>query len=176
MWNIHYQRWIIDDGEPERESGEHFEWPLMSFFSVEPLTAAATPARSASELDDYGYEIAAEILHLSANAVAIDFGLIAFGYRNSVPGECQVGDYVTGTIKLFFVHYCWPSLPDRILESMNHTWRLNGIWADTTPYRRLLENSRAFVRDSENATYERTNSTREKKARSYVLQCTLLAE
>ena len=126
------------------------------------------------ELDDYDYEIVAEILHLSSNAVVIDFGLKAFGQRDSVPSGCQVGDYIAGRITLFFQHYSDPFLPSRILESMNNNWFIEGVWADLTPYRPVDEAARTFVRDSRNATYERAKSTREKKAPNYVLQCTLL--
>ncbi|HEV3334698.1 MAG TPA: hypothetical protein VG096_27110, partial [Bryobacteraceae bacterium] len=173
-WSIHYDRWIIDDGEPQRDSDEHFQWSLLSFYSLERLTQAAAPARSGIEVDDYNYEIVAEIVHLSSSAVVIDFGLNAFGERDSAPSGCQVGDYIAGRIRLSLLHYCHPSLPSQILESMNRNWFVEGIWADLTPYRRVDEAGRTFVRDSRNATYERVKSTREKKARSYVLQCTLL--
>ena len=78
------------------------------------------------EVDDYDYEIVAEIVHLSSGAVVIDFGPKAFGPRDSVPSGCQVGDCIAGRIRLFFLHYCDPSLPNRILESMNRNWLARG--------------------------------------------------
>ena len=30
-WNLHYSRWVIDDGEPERHVGEIFEWFAVEF-------------------------------------------------------------------------------------------------------------------------------------------------
>jgi hypothetical protein len=173
-WSIHYPRWVIDDGEPHRDSGEHFQWSLLSFFTLERLTQAALPTTSVIEVDDYDYEIVAEIVHLSSTAVVIDFGPRAFGPRDSVPSGCQVGDYVAGRIHLSFVHYCDPSLPGRILESTNCSWLIEAIWADLTPFRAVGEGDRTFVRDLRNATYEPVKSTRERMARSYVLQCTQL--
>jgi hypothetical protein len=170
-WNIHYPRWIIDDGEPEREVGEHFPWPLLAYQSAEQMTRTATLRLSVLDADDYGYDVVARIVHVSATASVIDFGLTAFGERDLVPGECKAGDYVAGRITLSFVHYCDPSVPGQLCESMSHHWSAEDILADLTPYSPTDEAKKRFIRDSQNVKYERVKSTREKKAWSYVLQC-----
>jgi hypothetical protein len=55
-WSIHYSRWIIDDGEPEREIGERFSWPVVAFGSGDRLTQAAARVPKAVGADDYRYD------------------------------------------------------------------------------------------------------------------------
>jgi hypothetical protein len=172
-WNIHYPRWIIDDGEPEREVGEDFPWSVLAYHSSEQMTCNDTRELSVLEADDYGYDVVAEIVHVSPTAAVIDFGLTAFGQRDLVPRECKVGDYVAGRIRLSFVHYCDPAVPDQIRESMSHQWSTEDILADLTPHIPGRESAARFIRDLHNIQYERVKSTREKKAWSYVLFCCL---
>jgi len=174
-WNIHYARWIIDDGEPEREVGENFPWPVLGFHSVERMSSGARQTRSALEADDYSYEVDAEILHVSPTAAVIDF-VIAFGEHDSVPSGCKAGDYVAGRIHLSFLHYCDPSVPDQLQESMFHKWSTTCILADMTPYRSVDELAKRLIPDSQNARYVQVKSTRERNVRSYVLQCCLRHE
>jgi hypothetical protein len=170
-WNIHYARWIIDDGEPEREVGDHFLWELLLYHSAERMTHSATRELSVLEADDYSYDVVAKIVHLSPTASLIDFGLTAFGAPNLVPRQCEIGDYVTGRIKLSFVHYCYPSVPAQIRESMSHHWSAEAVLADLTSYSHADEAEKRFIRDSQNAKYEPVKSTREKNVQDYILQC-----
>jgi hypothetical protein len=172
-WNIHYARWIIDDGEPEREVGENFAWPLLLYHSAERMTRTDTRVLSAVVVDDYGYDVVARIVNLSPTASVIDFGLMAFGELDLVPRECEIGDYVAGRIKLSFVHYCDPSVPDQIRDSLSHYWSAKDILADLTPYSPTDEARKLFIRDSGHVKYERVKSTREKNVWSYVIRCCL---
>ncbi len=135
-WNVHYHRWVIDDGEPEREVGECFRWPVVAFGSSDPMTlATSSHVRSAVGVDDYSYEVVGQVVHVSSKAAVIDFGLRAVGASDSLPTGCQAGEYVAGRIKLFFQHWCHP-LPHNVLESMDQEWSVESVLADSVPHRR----------------------------------------
>ena len=150
----------------------HYPWPLLAYHPRGRLTKAPTCERSINEVDDCGYDVVAEVLHVSPTAAVIDFGLRAFSELDSVPRGCRVGDYAVGRIDLSFPHYCYPSVTEQILDSMNHHWSIKRILADLTPYR-PNDAGKLFIRDSHNPKYEKVKSTREKNSRSYALQCCL---
>ena len=169
-WNIGYARWIIDDGEPEREVGECFRWFAIEFWATNPLTKSAARLRSVSGGANYSYRVVAEVVHVSANAAVIDFGLRAVGQSKLLPTGFKPGEYVTGDINLSFP-LCTDILPDDVIESMTHEWAIKHIVADLTPYRPGDETNSWFVRDEQRVAYEDVKSTREKLANSYILQC-----
>jgi hypothetical protein len=171
-WNIGYARWIIDDGEPEREVGERFRWFAIEFWATNSLTKSAAGLRSVSVGATYSYHVVAEVVHVSGNAAVIDFGLRAVGQTKLLPIGCKQGDYVTGEINLSFP-LCTDILPDEIIASMTHDWAIKHIVADLTPYRPGDETNSWFVRDEKRVAYEEVNSTRERTAESYILQCAL---
>jgi hypothetical protein len=172
-WSVHYPRWIIDDGEPEREVGEYFQWSVVGFGSSDRLTLAASNVQSAISVHDYSYNVVGQVVHVSPKAAVIDFGLRAVGESNLLPTGCQAGEYVAGRIKLWLQHWCYP-LPDEMFESMEQAWSVETILADLTPYRAGDETGSWFIRDGPNIKYEPVNSTREKNARAYALQCRLI--
>ena len=171
VWNVQYARWIIDDGEPEREVGENFPWPVLGFHSMEGMSSTTTRTQSVLEVDDYGYDVGAEVLHVSPTATVISFGLIAFGEPDSVPRGCKVGDYVVGRIRLSFLHYCDPSIPGKIRELMFHNWSVKRILADVVPHRFVDQSADRLIGGSKEAGYVQVKTTREKKVKSYILSC-----
>jgi hypothetical protein len=133
-WSVQYDRWVIDDSEPERQVGECFQWCVVGFGSLDRLTPAASHVRSAIGVEDYSHNVVGQVVHVSSKAAVIDFGLRAVGQSDSLPTGCQAGEYVAGRIKLFFQHWCDP-LPDDIFESMARDWCVETMWADLTPNR-----------------------------------------
>jgi len=172
-WSVHYDRWVIDDGEPEREVGECFRWSVVAFGSSDCLTYAASHVRSAIGVDDFRYSVIGQVVHVSSKAAVIDFGFRAVGPSDSLPTRCQAGEYVAGQIKLFFQHWCDP-LPDDIFQSMDQEWSVETMFADLTPYRPRDETGLGFIRDAQNVRYEQVASTRATNAKAYVLQCRLI--
>jgi hypothetical protein len=171
-WNIHYDRWVIDDGEPEREIGEQFEWFVLAFGSKDRLARVAQPTQSTIETPDYSYNVAAKVVYVSATRAVIDFGLSAVGSSDLLPTGTHVGEYVAGEIKLIFQHWTDP-LPDDTYASMAHEWYVEAMWADLTPYRSGDGSGRWLIRDEQRVQYEQITSTREKNAKAYVLRCAL---
>jgi hypothetical protein len=172
-WSVHYDRWVIDDGEPEREVGECFRWSVVAFGSSDRLTQAASQVPSAVGADDYSYNVVGQVAHVSSKAAVIDFGFRAVGPSDSLPTGCQAGEYVAGRIKLFFQHWCYP-LPHDVFESMDQEWSVETMLADLTPYRPGDDTGSWSIRDEQKVKYEQVASTREKNARAYVLQCRLI--
>lgn len=39
-WNLHSARWVIEDGESDRDVGESFEWFAVEFWSESGLATA----------------------------------------------------------------------------------------------------------------------------------------
>ena len=60
-WHLHYFRWVIGDGEPERDVGEVFEWFAVSFWSSTPMVRADERAKSAILTADYLYRVNGEV-------------------------------------------------------------------------------------------------------------------
>jgi hypothetical protein len=67
-WNLHYARWVIDDGEPERGVGDDFDWFSLEFWSSSGLGKAPESTKSAVAKSDYNYLVVAEVVFLSEKA------------------------------------------------------------------------------------------------------------
>ena len=171
-WNLHYSRWVIDDGEPELHVGEEFEWFSLSFWSDARLTRSTERTRSANPIADGRYRVNAEVIYISQHtelsAFIIDFGVRAeCDGANLLPQGCVEGDYVSGEISLDLPLCTAPHVYD-----LSHRWRVNEISADLTPF--LNSVGRVYVRDCSNIHYQTVAGTDSVKAHSYLLNCTLL--
>jgi hypothetical protein len=40
-WNLSYEEWIIEDGQPHRDVGEVFKWSAIALWTWEPLKKTA---------------------------------------------------------------------------------------------------------------------------------------
>jgi len=89
----------------------------------------------------------AEVTYRSEKACVIDFGLKAASSSDRLPPDCDIGEYVTAEIHLD-LPLCTEMMPDAVLKTLTHTWRVNRISADLTPYVAYPENSRFFHRDA----------------------------
>jgi hypothetical protein len=173
-WNLHYARWVIDDGEPERRVEEDFDWFSLEFGSTNKLAKAPESVKSAFAVSDYKYRVVAELVFLSEKACVIDFGLRAIGHADRVSPECKQGEYVTGEVALG-LPLCTEIVPEEILNSLQCRWHVNGIYADMTPYISRPYNPKFFFRDESRIRYESTLSTASLRTHCYVLHCTKLA-
>jgi hypothetical protein len=168
-WSFHYPRWVIEDGYPNREVGATFEWSNVDFWTDKPLATGDVQSKTAIPIADYGYRITGEVTCLSEKGCLVDFGLKAMSLRAELARDCKQGDYVTGEIsiglQLSIVH-----IPKEIFDTLKYRWRVNRITADLTPYISHPDN-RSFVRDETRIQYIDVNSTREVKAKDYILHC-----
>jgi hypothetical protein len=53
LWNLHYPRWMIADGEPERRMGEDFDWFAVEFWTPGNLDPATHSDKLAVAIVDY---------------------------------------------------------------------------------------------------------------------------
>lgn len=169
-WNLHYPRWIIGDGQPDRDVGDAFDWFAVDFWGESQLVTASKGIASATAGHDYQYHIVAEVTYLSENSCVIDFGLHAIGPRDSLPPQCAQGDYVSGEIKLELPLRI-PIMPESVVATLKHRWQVNRISADITPYVAHPDSPRFFKRDESHIRYEDVTSTESVKAEMYVLHC-----
>ncbi|MDE1162345.1 MAG: hypothetical protein PW792_10425 [Acidobacteriaceae bacterium] len=172
-WNLHYARWVIDDGEPELHVGEEFDWFAVSFWSDAPLMHSTENTRSAVPIADGRYRVNAEVIYISQDAnlpaLIIDFGIRAVCDGASLlPDGCVEADYISGEISLDLPLCTAPHPYD-----LSHRWRANEILADLTPFV-LSSHGRVYVRDSSHIRYETVAGTDSVKASSYLLKCSLL--
>ncbi len=170
-WDLHYSRWVIDDGEPELHVGEEFDWSV-GFWSDALLVRSTESMRSAIPIGDGRYRVNAEVLYISQDttlsALIIDFGIRAeCDGANLLPDGCVEGDYVSGEIKLDLPLCTAPHAYD-----LSHRWRANEIFADLTPL--VLSADGVLVRDSLRSHYQTVAGTDSMKAHSYLLKCSLL--
>ena len=173
-WNLHYFRWVIDDGESEVHIGDVFDWFAVSFWSDVPLIRTTENTRTAVPLADGHYRVNAEVTYISKDpkqaACIIDFAIRAISEAGGIlgvplPPGCQEGGYVTGEVQLE-LPLCTTVHP----HNLNHQWRVNKISADLTPYAQDLAD-RVFIRDTSQVLYKDVAGTDSVRARSYLLHC-----
>lgn len=162
-WNLHYEDWIIGDGEPDRQVGDVFDWFALAIWGDEKLRKIGEAQKSAVPISDFRYRVVAEVIYVSQNACIIDFGLRATTTDDLLPSDCQAGDFITGEIGLRLPLVTEVG-PEEELKKLAYRWRVNGISADFTPY----VNSR---RDESRIAYQDVPSTASVKASCYVLRC-----
>lgn len=161
---------MIADGKPDRSVGEVFEWFSIEFWTLRSLKRTDERRKSASSVDDYRYQVVAEIAHLSDKNCVIDFGLRAIRTPDLLSPECKRGDYVTGKVSIGFP-LCTEVVPDEISKTLGHKWRVNRISADLTPYVAHPDNPRFSIRDESRIRYQEVKSTDTIRAHTYILHC-----
>jgi hypothetical protein len=174
-WSLHYESWIIGDGEPNRSVGEVFDWFAVEFVSVEGLAKTEAQSKSALPVADFAYQVVAELVFLSEEACVIDFGLRATARADNLRPACKQGDYVSGIVYISLPAYVM-TVPDALFKTLEHRWRVNRISADLTPYtlervapdgRRILEG----MRDASRSQFREVDSTQTVSTHNYVLHC-----
>jgi hypothetical protein len=169
-WNLHYDDWIIGDGQPDRKVGERFGWFAVAFWTKAALMKVNEKSRSAVAIRGYKYRVVAEIVYLSETACVIDFGLKAIASSDLLSPGCVQGDHVTGEVCLS-LPLCTEIVPEATLKSLAHRWKVNRISADLTPYVAHPDNPRFFIPDDSQIRYEEVSATSAIKAHTYVLHC-----
>lgn len=169
-WNIHYARWMIEDGTPNRILGETFECPAVQFWSEASLATARKTEKSVVPVDDYDYMVTAEVTYAGDSTCIIDFGLKAISYCDLLPAQCRVGEYVTGIVSLHLADYTFVA-PDSVFKDLAHEWHVNRISADLTPFIPIPNSQGGWIRDASNVHYSDVGSTDEVQTHSYVLHC-----
>jgi hypothetical protein len=172
-WNLHYSRWVIDDGEPERHVGETFEWFAVDFWPDAPLIRSVETTKSANPIADNSYRVNAEVIYISDDtklaSCILDFGLRAICDGDVLPRGCQKGDYVTGELSLGL-----PLCASVYSDELTYQWKVNKVSADLTPY--VLDPAkRVRTRDVSAIKYEAVSGTEAVKAERYVLHCSQLS-
>jgi hypothetical protein len=169
-WNLYYPSWMIADGQPDRTVGEIFEWFAIEFWTEKSLERTDERRKSAIPVADYNYQVVAEVAYLSEKACVIDFGLRAIRTPDLLSPECRQGDYVTGKVSIG-LPLCTEVVPEEVLKTLTHKWRVNRISADLTPYVAHQDNPRFSFRDESRIRYQEVKSTDTIRTREYVLHC-----
>ena len=60
-WDLHYARWIIEDGQPNRHIGETFVWFVVEEYADQPLALSRESTASAVPINDYRYRVVARV-------------------------------------------------------------------------------------------------------------------
>jgi hypothetical protein len=173
-WNLHYSRWVIDDGEPERHVGETFEWFAVDFWPDAPIVQSVETTKSAIPIANNSYRVNAEIISISDDSAKLAYCIIDFGLRaicnggNVLPTRCQKGDYVTGELQLGIPLYALV-----YTDVLTYRWRVNKVSADLTPYV-LDPTKRVWIRDVSAVEYTNVSGTDVVEAKGYVLHCSQL--
>jgi len=169
-WNLHLQRVVIDDGEPERHVGDVFDWTLV-FWSDKVLLRAAEKIKAAIPLADNYYHVSAEVIYISQDpsqaGCILDFGMQAISEMGGLLGiplqpECKEGDYVTGEIRLE-LPLCTVVHPHKLIRK----WRVEGISADVADYC-------VTPGDISKPCYQEVPGTDAIRTGSYVLHCSAI--
>jgi hypothetical protein len=170
-WNLHYARWMIEDGQSDRRVGEVFRWFALEFRTERPLVRASENKLSAVPIDDYLYRVVAQVTYVTDRSCIIDFGLRATSSLDRLAERCRTGDFVMGDVYLE-LPLCIGLLPEEELRSLRHEWRVNRISADITPYVSRPDNPRYYFRDASRARFSDVTDTGKVRTHSYVLHCT----
>jgi hypothetical protein len=171
-WNLLYPSYMIEDGEPDFKVGQCFDWFAVEFWTEGSLDQTDEHRKSAMPVADYNYRVVAELVYLSEKACIIDFGLRAIRTRDLLSPECKQGDYVTGQISIG-LPLCTEMVPEEVLKTLAHKWRVNRISADLTPY--VEQPDQPSCRDKSQILYREVRSTETVKTHTYILHCSELA-
>jgi hypothetical protein len=164
-WNLYYEGWIIEDGEPDRSVGEVFDWFAVEFHTQQDLVRIEADSKSATPVGDFEYQVVAEVIYLSENTCMIDFGLRAIANWGNPCSTCRQGDYVSGIIGIGLPGYA-ANAPDPQFKTLERRWRVNRILADLTPI-----SAETHMRDRSRIQYQELDSTKSVRAQGYVLNC-----
>ena len=162
-WNLHYEDWLIEDGEPNRHVDDVFDWFALGFWGEERLGKANEREKSVAPVSDFKYRVVAEVVYVSESACIIDFGLKATTTDDLLPSDCRKGDFVEGEIGLRLPLVTEVG-PEEEFKKLAYRWRVDRISADLTPYL----NSR---RDESRLQYQNVAATDSLRASCYVLHC-----
>lgn len=169
-WHLHYWRWIIEDGGPDRRIGETFSWFAVELRSYESLTNSNENQVSAAPVNDYSYKVIAQVTYLSERSCIVDCGLRSIMSRDQLPENCRVGDFVAGTVALE-LPLCVELVPEQELRSLRCKWYVNSITADLTPYVSRPDSPRYYYRDATRVSFGDVTDTSEVRAHDYILHC-----
>jgi hypothetical protein len=172
-WNLRYERFVIEDGYPDREVGESFNWFAVEFWAEGQLVAANRVNEiTATPVGDFLYRVTAKIAYVSEKVAVIDFGIRAIGARDLLPSDCKDGDFVTGDIAIG-IPLSIDIVPEDVVQTLKNSWQINRISADLTPYISHPDDSTGKwqIRDTSRIRYEQVSSTRTTVAPSHVLHC-----
>ena len=169
-WDLHYARWIIEDGQPNRRIGETFVWFIVEAYADQPLALSRESTASAVPINDYRYRVVAQVKFVGERNCIVDFGLRAALSRDRLPEICQIGDFVVGDVGLD-LPLCIDLLPEEEFSSLRYTWRVSRITADVTPYVSHADNPRYFFRDTSRISFTEVANTDQIKAQEYILHC-----
>ena len=164
---LRYARWVIADGEPDRDVGEVFDWFALTFWTEAALASSKERSRSAVPVDDYKYRVVAEVTYLSERACIIDFGLKATASSDRLSAGCKKGDYVTGEICLNLPLGTEVG-PEEVFKKLAHRRQVKRISADMTPYVPHPDYSGGSIRDASQVRYQDVPDTSSVRADSYV--------
>jgi hypothetical protein len=140
-WKIVLSSWIVQDGNyDDFEAGQHREFAL-EFYS-EAYRKSEVREKSAESLGAGKYKIVGEVVYLTSEVWALDFGICAF--QESGPAEgVDVGSFVAAGISLgidpfdYFERLCKLSgMPPLI-----YSWKINSIARQTAPFIELRDSS-----------------------------------
>lgn len=169
-WNLRYEGgWAVADGEPHLSVGDVFGWEWVGFFSQNGLATGEEKSKLVIPIPDFEYQVVAEVIYVSDKACVIDFGLRAIGKSSCLRPGCKQGDYVRGNVSLSLLGYTEIGVPDALMQTLEHRWRVNRISADLTPY--VERSERVFIRDDSRIHYENVSSTESVDVRWYILHC-----
>jgi hypothetical protein len=174
-WNLCYPSWMIADGQPDREVGQFFEWFAIEFWTAKGrLVRTDERRKSAIPVADYNYRVVAELAYLSDKACVIDFGLRAIRTPDLLSPECKQGDFITGEIGIG-LPLCTEVVPEEVLKTLAHKWRVNRISSDLTPYVAHPDNPRFSFRDESRIRHQEVKSTDAIRTHGYVPHCSEIA-
>jgi hypothetical protein len=170
VWNLHLDRYVIDDGNPELQVGDVFDWPL-TFWADAVLTRTVARTKVVLALAGNYYGVDAEVIYISQDpgqaGCILDFGMKAISEAGGLlgvplPSDCKEGEYVTGQIRLN-LPLCTVVHP----HDLTRSWRVEGISANLTGYN-------SYPVDTSVSCYQEVFSTDAVRAPSYVLRCTAI--
>ena len=172
-WDLHYDRFLIEDCAPERHVGDVFDYFALEFLTSIRLKKYRQKKKTAIATTDHCYQVSAEVVRVSKDGCVIDFGLLAAGRPNQIPSGCKEGDYVVGEVRITLPLCVWP-IPEDILKTMRYKWRVNAILADKARGGSLGRNPEAPDEPETAPPYREIVSTEIVDAHTYILNCSKL--
>lgn len=176
-WNLGFPQCLLDDGTyPVVSQGQTVRSFALEFWPGTRLRRSEEKTIHAKWLSGCTYRVCARVIYRGPKGSVIDFGIRAAVSGDILEQDIGIRDFVAGDIYIGFAPSIPAEVPDDLMPSLAHTWKVETILADRTPYLETRDsaNRRTLIRDRSRELFQQVEATSPGHT-DYVLRCINLA-
>ncbi|HEX2916610.1 MAG TPA: hypothetical protein VH186_37970 [Chloroflexia bacterium] len=129
-WEINLDQWVLSDGNySDFESGQPVQFALEITTPYHSLSLVNASHRDCQLLGKAFYRVSGEIIYTNNSLWVIDFGLCGYYEADTLAVQAEVGQWVSGEIKLGVDSFFYFREYNRLVQvpPLIYTWQVNRI-------------------------------------------------